>query len=381
MPLSAKDIIDKVFRTSSKGYNKDEVDAFLDEIIEEYHILTHKIEALDSQLYTVKEKEAAKGQADAEYAQILESARVKADAILQEAQHKAQYMAQQSNTVHHDDTDVQLLQNEVKSFRDRLEYLQERVQAFVSEMSTLLDDYISYKPDSSSAMLRARDDLQTGLERSYAAPSPVPPGIQPPQSPSAGRDDGFSFDDFENEFVHYKDNIKDALSAKEEAPAPAADALYPEPQPPMSLDEYLAGSYGTHVPQSPKRAESLPDSSSYSSPEPERHATPGSYDQRGTAQAEQSFNTKPSKRKSFQLVMPKRADKPERARSAKQKAYQKEERSRMEAAPRGNHQKPWKATAFAPLEIPDRKPRPKPVLDNLINDAEFVIPPSAARKH
>ncbi|SDB90940.1 DivIVA domain-containing protein [Pelagirhabdus alkalitolerans] len=44
--LSGKDILDKQFKTSMRGYNQEEVDAFLDVIIQDYEYFMQTIEEL-----------------------------------------------------------------------------------------------------------------------------------------------------------------------------------------------------------------------------------------------------------------------------------------------------------------------------------------------
>lgn len=52
--LNAKEILDKEFRTSIKGYNKDDVDQFLDIIIRDYEIFEEKIKELEKELMEAK---------------------------------------------------------------------------------------------------------------------------------------------------------------------------------------------------------------------------------------------------------------------------------------------------------------------------------------
>lgn len=47
--FTAKDILEKDFKTGMRGYNQDEVDHFLDEIIQDYEIFTTKIEQLQNE--------------------------------------------------------------------------------------------------------------------------------------------------------------------------------------------------------------------------------------------------------------------------------------------------------------------------------------------
>ncbi|SDH51654.1 DivIVA domain-containing protein [Alteribacillus bidgolensis] len=48
--LSAKEILDKDFKSSMKGYNKDEVDQFLDMIIQDYEAFEERINELEQSL-------------------------------------------------------------------------------------------------------------------------------------------------------------------------------------------------------------------------------------------------------------------------------------------------------------------------------------------
>lgn len=50
MPLTAKDILQKTFKQSFKGYNQDEVDTFLDQIIEEFKVLQNENASLKEAL-------------------------------------------------------------------------------------------------------------------------------------------------------------------------------------------------------------------------------------------------------------------------------------------------------------------------------------------
>lgn len=58
--LTTKEILDKEFKTSMRGYNQEEVDAFLDVIIQDYEALELKIKQLEeknAQLQSRKQDE------------------------------------------------------------------------------------------------------------------------------------------------------------------------------------------------------------------------------------------------------------------------------------------------------------------------------------
>ncbi|MCZ0701895.1 DivIVA domain-containing protein [Natronobacillus azotifigens] len=54
--LQAKDILDKNFKTSMRGYNQEEVDEFLDVIIQDYEFFANQIEQLKQENDRLKSK-------------------------------------------------------------------------------------------------------------------------------------------------------------------------------------------------------------------------------------------------------------------------------------------------------------------------------------
>ena len=55
MPLNAEDILKKTFKTRLKGYDEDEVDMFLDEIIEEFRNMEKQAKELENENKILKE--------------------------------------------------------------------------------------------------------------------------------------------------------------------------------------------------------------------------------------------------------------------------------------------------------------------------------------
>lgn len=54
--LTIQDIVNKEFKKSMRGYNEEEVDRFLDVIIEDYEKYEKQIEALNSELNRLKQR-------------------------------------------------------------------------------------------------------------------------------------------------------------------------------------------------------------------------------------------------------------------------------------------------------------------------------------
>ncbi|WAA11089.1 cell division regulator GpsB [Fervidibacillus albus] len=54
--LTAKEIVEKEFKTSMRGYNQEEVDAFLDRIIRDYEVFTQELESLKMENQRLKKQ-------------------------------------------------------------------------------------------------------------------------------------------------------------------------------------------------------------------------------------------------------------------------------------------------------------------------------------
>ena len=65
MAIKPEDIVNKKFSFSFRGYNPDEVDAFLDEVVEEMEYLQAEIERLTSRQALVEEQQTAIGSMEA----------------------------------------------------------------------------------------------------------------------------------------------------------------------------------------------------------------------------------------------------------------------------------------------------------------------------
>lgn len=57
--LTQKDILEKDFKTGLRGYNQEEVDIFLDQIIKDYDAFENRIEFLEKEVERLKKENAA----------------------------------------------------------------------------------------------------------------------------------------------------------------------------------------------------------------------------------------------------------------------------------------------------------------------------------
>ncbi|KIL48018.1 cell division regulator GpsB [Jeotgalibacillus campisalis] len=56
--LTAKEILEREFKTAMRGYKPEEVDAFLDQIIKDYEAFHERIEALENENTRLKQQSA-----------------------------------------------------------------------------------------------------------------------------------------------------------------------------------------------------------------------------------------------------------------------------------------------------------------------------------
>lgn len=90
MPLTVKDILEKTFKKSFKGYDEDEVDKFLDQIIDEMKVLQSENAALREALNNEKERAQKIRETEETIMHTLVSAQKSAERIIKEATKKAE---------------------------------------------------------------------------------------------------------------------------------------------------------------------------------------------------------------------------------------------------------------------------------------------------
>ena len=90
MPLTVKDILEKTFKRSFKGYDEDEVDKFLDQIIDEFKELQNDNAAMKNELATLREQARKVKEAEDTIMNTLVSAQKSAERIINDATRKAE---------------------------------------------------------------------------------------------------------------------------------------------------------------------------------------------------------------------------------------------------------------------------------------------------
>jgi len=90
VPLTVKDILEKTFKRSFKGYDEDEVDKFLDQIIDEFKELQNENVVMKNELATLREQARKVKDAEGAIMNTLVSAQKSAERIINDATRKAE---------------------------------------------------------------------------------------------------------------------------------------------------------------------------------------------------------------------------------------------------------------------------------------------------
>jgi cell division initiation protein len=146
VPLTPVDIHNKDFRRSLWGFNEDEVDEFLDQVVQDYEAvlrerdgLREQVDGLTRQLVQYKELEEnlqralVVAQSTAE--EVRGAARKEAELLIQEAQAKAQRMIEEAQTR------VKTLENDFRELERELQVYRSRVRAMLQSQLDLLDHF------------------------------------------------------------------------------------------------------------------------------------------------------------------------------------------------------------------------------------------------
>ena len=98
MPLTVKDILEKTFKRAFKGYDEDEVDRFLDQIIDELKALQSDNEQLKAALDAASERLSRISETETTIMNTLVSAQKSSERMLSEAARKAELIIDSAQT-------------------------------------------------------------------------------------------------------------------------------------------------------------------------------------------------------------------------------------------------------------------------------------------
>ena len=137
MHLSVKDILDKTFKRSFKGYDEDEVDKFLDQIIDEFKELQNENALMKNELTVLREQARKVKDAEETIMNTLVSAQKSAERVIGDASRKAELIissAESTARSRSEQTTKELADAEIK-----LEELKACAQGFATSFANMVN--------------------------------------------------------------------------------------------------------------------------------------------------------------------------------------------------------------------------------------------------
>ena len=207
MPLTVKDILEKTFKRSFKGYDEDEVDRFLDQVIDEFKVLQAENESLKKSLAETSERLSRVSETETTIMNTLVSAQKSSERLLAEAARKAELIidsAQTTATQRAEQAQAELTQTEkrLEEVKMRTERRLEEIKAYAaqfaesfanlvnSQAASFQEAYRTYfgEPESPhginiEAAKRISVDLETGLKDIGVIESVTEEPAEPPAPP------------------------------------------------------------------------------------------------------------------------------------------------------------------------------------------------------
>jgi len=137
VPLSVKDILEKTFKRSFKGYDEDEVDRFLDQVIDEFKALQAENESLKASLAETSGRLNRISETETTIMNTLVSAQKSSERLLAEAARKAELIIDSAQTTaarRAEQSKVELTQAE-----ERLDELKTHASRFAESFANLVN--------------------------------------------------------------------------------------------------------------------------------------------------------------------------------------------------------------------------------------------------
>jgi len=137
VPLTVKDILEKTFKRSFKGYDEDEVDRFLDQIIDEFKELQNENAALKSELATLREQARKVKEAEDTIMSTLVSAQKSAERIINDATRKAELVISSAEATARQRAEQ--AEQELKEAEAKLQELKACAQGFATSFANMVN--------------------------------------------------------------------------------------------------------------------------------------------------------------------------------------------------------------------------------------------------
>lgn len=193
MSLTVKEILEKTFNRSFRGYDEDEVDQFLDQIIDQVKSLNSQNEALRKELAQVKEKSAKLKETEEAIMHTLVSAQKSSERILKEAARKAELVIDNAENTARQRTEK--VETDLKEAERKLAAIKHSAQSFATSFAHMINAqaasfdraYHEYFGDldtyssggiNSEALERIDHDMAESIEGIVAKPEQPAPKLE-----------------------------------------------------------------------------------------------------------------------------------------------------------------------------------------------------------
>ncbi len=137
MPLTIKEILEKTFKRSFKGYDEDEVDRFLDQIIDEFKALQGENETLNASLSAANERLSRMSETEETIMNTLVSAQKSSERMLAEAARKAELIIDSAQTTARRREEQTV--TELEQAEKRLEEIKAQASSFAQNFANMIN--------------------------------------------------------------------------------------------------------------------------------------------------------------------------------------------------------------------------------------------------
>jgi len=142
VPLTVKDILEKTFKRSFKGYDEDEVDKFLDQIIDEFKLLQNEVASLKAELAEAKEHVGKVKHTEETIMNTLVSAQKTSERMINEAKRKAEVVISSAEATAKQRAEQTL--RELDEAKSKIEELKGCAQGFATNFANMVNAQAAY---------------------------------------------------------------------------------------------------------------------------------------------------------------------------------------------------------------------------------------------
>ncbi len=187
MPLTPIDVQQKTFGTALRGYDLDEVDDFLDEIVTSFKDYEQRLRDAQERISTLESEMSSRGDAEGAISRALVAAQRSADSIVEEAKGEAARIlsdarSEADEVVVQRERELADAQGEVDRLRSVVDDLRRRVRSLADELDGSIGQ-MNQAIDEAEASLAAEPGAAPAAEPEAESQSPSPWAEVPAEQP------------------------------------------------------------------------------------------------------------------------------------------------------------------------------------------------------